>query len=63
MLFAIRIDPSKLKDVIPFQNNKETLVSTLIHLKFPKVSAEIVAAHPQKFLWVDLLKFFDGKTE
>lgn len=62
-MFAAKIDPSKLKDIISFENNKETLTNTLIYLKYSKDSAEIIATHPKKFLWIDLLKFFEGKTE
>ena len=32
MLFAMRIDPTKLRDIIHFENNRTSFIETLMHL-------------------------------
>jgi hypothetical protein len=59
----LKIDPSKLGDIMSYQNNRESLLKALDHLKFSKASALVIISSPKKFLWVDLLKFFEGKTD
>lgn len=63
MLFGLKLDPSKLVDIVGFERNYEALFKALIYLKYSKASAEVMALHPGKFLWLDLPKFFEGKTE
>ena len=61
MLFAMRVDPSKLIAIIEYEGNRQTLIKTCIHLNFNQEAAQLIAELPSKFLWPDLLKFFKDK--
>jgi hypothetical protein len=38
-------------------------MKALNHLKFSKAAALVIVSYPKKFLWADLLGFFEGKTD
>lgn len=63
MLYGLKYDPSKLIELAPLGNNREALAKALVYNGFSKSSASVMAEHPGKFLWLELLKFFEGKME
>ena len=44
-------------------NNRAVLTQSLISLGFRRDNAEIISGAPHKFLWSDLLSFFDHKAD
>ena len=62
MAFGLKYDPTKLKSLVEFSNNRNHLNEALIILGYSHQSASIISFNPTKLLWPELLKFFSGKT-
>lgn len=62
MLFALKVDPSVIKDIINYDGNASALTNALINRGYPAEAAQIVAMFPAKFLWPELMAFWKGKT-
>ena len=62
MAFGLKYDPTKLKNLVEFANNRCHLTEALVVLGYSNQSANIISTNPSKLLWPELLKFFVGKT-
>ena len=63
MLFCLYINPFVVKDIVTFQGNVQALTEALVKQGYPSEASTIMARHPKKFLWTELMKFWRGKTE
>ena len=62
IIFALKLDPSKLIDIISINDNRLVLKNTFVHLNYTVESADIITKYPQKFLWPELLAFFKCRS-
>ena len=63
MLFALKINPHVVKDIINFNGNVAALSSALSYYGYPIEAAQVMACHPRKFLWLELMQFWKGKNK
>jgi hypothetical protein len=63
ILFALQLNPRTLKDIFDNQRNIGALRGALRHKKFPESATAIMCIYPQKFLWPDLMSFWQGKSD
>ena len=63
MLFALKVNPYVIKDIIDYNGNTAALSNALVHSGYPQEAAEVMAKQPSKFLWLELMKFWKGKTD
>ena len=63
MLFALHVNPFVVKEVIDYEGNVQALSSALVKQGYPQEASSIMAMHPKKFFWTELMKFWKGKTE
>lgn len=60
---GLKYKPSSLQDIIPIGFNRAVLTDTLVRLGYRRDNAEIITGAPHKFLWPDLLSYFNHKTD
>ena len=63
MILALKINPQMLHEIVSCGNNFEVLYKVLCGLSFSEQSARLIQSYPSKFLWLELLKFFEGKPQ
>ena len=63
MILALKINPKLLHEIVGCGHNLEVLYKVFCDLGFSEQSARFIQSHPSKFLWVELLKFFEGKPQ
>ena len=63
MIFALKFNPRQLASIVVWESNQIVLKQTLQHLGFTESSSSLMQAHPSKFLWPELLKFFKDKPQ
>ena len=62
MAFGLKYDPTRLRQLVSLHNHETRLVEALKLQSFSPKAAVVIATHPHKLLWPQLLKFFNGKT-
>jgi hypothetical protein len=63
MMFAFKVNSHLLASIAYSEQASEELAKTLHKLGFTESASIIMKANPKKFLWPDLLKFFEGKPQ
>ena len=63
MLFAIKVNPYVIKDIIEYNGNVQALSGALVKQGYPSEASNIMALQPKKFLWSELMAFWKGKSE
>lgn len=63
VLFAMHINPKELHGMFAQPVNKLSLRDALTIKGFPASAVNIISLFPEKFLWPDLLRFYEGKSD
>ena len=63
VLFGVHLNPSLLKGIFDNPENVKPLKQALHHKKFPATAVGAMCSYPAKFLWPDLMRFWEGKSE
>ena len=58
VLFALHLNPRALKELITTSESKDSLKKALLHKGFSAATTNIICLFPDKFLFPDLLKFW-----
>ena len=62
VLFAFQLNPRSLQGLINNPVSMASLKEALAIKKYPAAAVTVMAIFPDKFLWPDLLQFFEGKS-
>ena len=63
MILALKVNPQLLHEIVGCGHNSKVLLQTFVALGFSEQSARSIQSCPSKFLWLELLKFFEGKPQ
>ena len=63
VLFAMHINPKELHGMFNSLQNKLNLRDALNIKRYPASSVNIIGLYPEKFLWPELLHFYEGKSD
>ena len=63
VLFAMLINPKELHGMFNQAENKVSLREALTVRRYPPSAINVVALFPEKFLWPELLHFYEGKSD
>jgi hypothetical protein len=62
ILFALHLNPRSLQGIITAPASIASLKEALVIKNFPPAAITVMTIFPDKFLWPDLLHFWDGKS-
>ena len=63
VLYGVHLNPSLLKGIFDNPENVRPLREALQCKKFPATAVGAMCQYPTKFLWPELMHFWEGKSE
>lgn len=62
ILYALHLNPSQLQGLITNEDSVTSLKQALAAKNYPQSAIAVMTMFPDKFLWPELLNFWDGKS-
>jgi hypothetical protein len=62
ILFALRLNPRQLQGILTHPQSVAALKEALAIKKYPAAAVSVMALYPDKFMQLELLQFWEGKS-